>query len=67
MQEKNLDTAGSPFSTVLQAYARYADNSSNSEFQKDAAIAKALLAALGKSIEFAPKKGERLDHYVSES
>ena len=67
MQEKNLDTAGSPFPTVLQAYARYADNSSNQDFQKDAAIAKALLAALGRSIEFAPKKGERLDHYVSDS
>jgi putative DNA methylase len=67
MQDKNLDTAGSPFPTVLQAYARYADNSSNENFQKDAAIAKALLTALGKSIEFAPKKGERLDHYTSES
>ena len=67
MQENNLEIAGSPFPTVLQAYARYADNSSNENFQKDAAIAKALLAALGKSIEFAPKKGERLDHYVSES
>jgi len=67
MQDKNLDTAGSPFSTVLQAYARYAGNSSNENFQKDAAIAGALLAALGKSLEFAPKKGERLDHYTSES
>jgi adenine-specific DNA methylase len=67
MQDKSLDTAGSPFPTVLQAYARYAENSSNENFQKDAAIAKALLAALGKSIEFAPKKGERLDHYTSES
>jgi adenine-specific DNA methylase len=67
MQDKNLDTAGSPFPTVLQTYARYAENSSNESFQKDAAIAKALLAALGKSIEFAPKKGERLDHYTSES
>ena len=67
MQDKNLDTAGSPFPTVLQAYARYAENSTNENFQKDAAIAKALLTALGKTIEFAPKKGERLDHYVSES
>jgi len=67
MQDKNLDTAGSPFPTVLQAYARYAENSSNENFQKDAAMAKALLAALGKSMEFAPKKGERLDHYTSES
>jgi len=67
MQDKNLDTASSPFPTVLQAYARYAGNSSNENFQKDAAIAKALLAALGRSIEFAPKKGERLDHYTSES
>jgi hypothetical protein len=64
MQDKNLDTADSPFPTVLQAYARYAENTTNQNFQKDAAIAKALLAALGKSIEFAPKKGERLDHYV---
>jgi len=67
MQDKNLDTAGSPFPTVLQTYARYADNSSNENFQKDAAMAKALLAALGRSVEFAPKKGERLDHYTSES
>jgi adenine-specific DNA methylase len=67
MQDKNLDTAGSPFPTVLQAYARYAENSTDENFRKDAAIAKALLAALGKSIEFAPKKGERLDHYTSES
>jgi adenine-specific DNA methylase len=67
MQDKNPDTADSPFPTVLQAYARYAENTTNQNFQKDAAIAKALLAALGKSIEFAPKKGERLDHYVSES
>jgi adenine-specific DNA methylase len=67
MQDKNLDTAGSPFPTVLQAYARYAENSSNENFKKDAAIAKALLTALGRSIEFAPKKGERLDHYTSES
>jgi len=29
-------------------------------------MAKALLTALGKSIEFAPKKGERLDHYVED-
>ena len=64
MQDKNLDTADSPFPTVLQAYARYADNSTNQNFQKDAAIAKALLTALGKSIEFAPKKEERLDYYV---
>ena len=67
MKEKNLEISGSPFPTVLQAYARYADNSSNDKFQKEAAVAKALLAALGKSMEFAPKKGERLDHYVSES
>ncbi|MGB9884022.1 MAG: DUF1156 domain-containing protein [Methanomassiliicoccales archaeon] len=64
MQEKNLDIADSPFPTVLQAYTRYADNSTNENFQKDAAIAKALLAALGRSMEFAPKKGERLDHYL---
>jgi adenine-specific DNA methylase len=67
MLERKLEMAGSPFPTVLQAYARYANNSSNENFRKDAAIAKALLATLGKSIEFAPKKGERLDHYVSES
>jgi adenine-specific DNA methylase len=67
MQDKNLDTAGSPFPTVLQAYARYAGNSSSEDFQKDAAMAGALLTALGKSMEFAPKKGERLDHYTSES
>lgn len=67
MQEKNLDIAGSPFPTVLQAYARYAYNSSNENFRKDAAMANALLTALGKSIEFAPRKGERLDHYTSES
>jgi adenine-specific DNA methylase len=67
MREKNLETASSAFSTVLQAYARYAENSSEESFQKDAAIAKALLTALGKSIEFAPKKGERLDHYTSDS
>jgi putative DNA methylase len=67
MRDKNLDTAGSPFPTVLQAYARYAENSSNENFQKDAAMAGALLTALGKSIEFVPKKGERLDHYTSES
>jgi len=66
MQDKNLDIAGSPFPTVLQAYARYAENTTNENFQKDAAIAKALLAALGKSIEFAPKKEERLDHYIKE-
>jgi len=66
MQDKNLDTADSPFPTVLQAYARYAENTSNENFQKDAAIAKALLTALGKSIEFAPKKEERLDHYIKE-
>jgi len=67
MQERNLDLAGSPFQTVLQAYSRYAGNSSIDVFQKDAAVGKALLAALGRSIEFAPKKGERLDHYTSES
>jgi hypothetical protein len=66
MQDKNLDRAGSPFASVLQAYTRYAENSYES-FKKDATMAKALLAALGRSIEFAPKKGERLDHYTSES
>ena len=63
LQEKDLDTAGSPFSAVLQAYARYAENTANENFKKDAAIAKALLTALGKSIEHAPRKEERLDHY----
>jgi len=67
MQDKSLDIAESPFPTVLQAYAKYAEASANENFKKDAAMAKALLAALGKSIEFAPRKGERLDHYVSES
>ena len=67
MQDKSLDVAESPFPTVLQAYAKYAEASANENFKKDAAMAKALLAALGKSIEFAPKRGERLDHYVSES
>lgn len=67
LKEKTLDIAGSPFPTVLQAYARYAENSPNENFKKDAAMAKALLAALGHSINFAPKKEERLDHYFSES
>ena len=67
LKEKTLDIAGSPFPTVLQAYARYAQNSSNENFKKDAAMAKALLTALGHSINFAPKKEERLDHYFSES
>ncbi len=67
LKEKTLDIAGSPFPTVLQAYARYAENTSNENFKKDAAMAKALLTALGHSINFAPKKEERLDHYFSES
>lgn len=67
LKEKTLDIAGSPFPTVLQAYARYAQNTSNENFKKDAAMAKALLTALGHSINFAPKKEERLDHYFSES
>jgi len=67
LKEKTFDIAGSPFPTVLQAYARYAENTSNENFKKDAAMAKALLAALGHSINFAPKKEERLDHYFSES
>ncbi len=66
MQEKSLDVSGSPFSSILQAYARYSDNSLNDNFKKDAATAKALLSALGKSIDFAPKQGERLDHYVGQ-
>lgn len=67
LRDKNLDYGGSPFPTVLEAYARYADASFNDNFRKDAAMAKALLTALGKSIEFAPRKRERLDHYTSES
>jgi len=67
LKEKTLDIAGSPFPTVLQAYARYAENSPNENFKKDAAMAKALLTAIGHSINFAPKKRERLDHYFSES
>jgi len=67
LRDKNLDYGGSPFPTVLQAYARYADASYNDNFRKDAAMAKALLAALGQSIEFAPRKEERLDTYFRES
>jgi len=67
LREKNLDLAGSPFPTVLQAYARYAAASYNDNFRKDAAMAKALLTALGRTIEFAPRKEERLDHYFRES
>ena len=67
LRDKNLDYGGSPFPTVLEAYARYADASFNDNFRKDAAMAKALLAALGKSIEFAPRKKERLDTYFRES
>ncbi|MEM3361585.1 MAG: DUF1156 domain-containing protein, partial [Candidatus Bathyarchaeia archaeon] len=67
IQEKALDTAGSPFTAVLQAYARYAENTTNENFKKDAAIAKPLLTALGKTLELAPKKEERLDHYFRES
>jgi len=67
LRDKNLDYGGSPFPTVLQAYARYADASFNDNFRKDAAMAKALLAALGQSIEFAPRKEERLDTYFRES
>ncbi|MEO9365220.1 MAG: hypothetical protein ABI341_03865 [Nitrososphaera sp.] len=63
LQEKNLDTADSPFLDVLQAYARYAENATDEKFNKDAALARALLAALEKTLEYAPKKGERLDHY----
>jgi len=65
MQEKKLDIAGSPFQAVLQAYARYAENSTDENFKKDASIAKALLAALGKTMNWAPKKEERLDHYFT--
>jgi adenine-specific DNA methylase len=67
LRDKNLDYGGSPFPTVLQAYARYADASFNDNFRKDAAMAKALLAAFGQSIEFAPRKEERLDSYFRES
>jgi adenine-specific DNA methylase len=65
MQEKNLDMAGSSFQAVLQAYARYAENSTDENFKKDASIAKALLAAVGKTMNWAPKKEERLDHYFT--
>ena len=67
LRDKNLDLAGSPFPTVLQAYARYSAATYNENFRKDAAMAKALLAALGHSINFAPRKEERLDHYLRES
>jgi len=66
LKEKTLDIAGSPFPTVLQAYARYAQNSPNENFKKDSAMAKALLTSLGKSVELAPKKEERLDHYFQD-
>jgi len=67
LREKNLDTAGSPFPAVLQAYARYADAARTENFRKEAAMAQALLSALGRSIELGPRKGERLDHYLRES
>jgi adenine-specific DNA methylase len=67
LRDKNLDYSGSPFPAVLEAYARCADASFNDNFKKDAEMAKALLTALGKSIELAPRKGERIDYYVSES
>lgn len=63
LREKNLDTAGSPFPSVLQAYARYANESNKETFRKEAAMAQALLNALGRSITLGPRKGERLDHY----
>jgi len=64
IEEKNLYIAGSPFLAVLQAYARYAENSTDENFEKDASTAKALLEVLGKTIKWAPKKEERLDHYL---
>jgi adenine-specific DNA methylase len=67
LREKNLDLAGSPFPAVLQAYARFSAATYNENFRKDAAMAKALLAALGRTIEFAPRKEERLDTYFRES
>jgi len=67
LRDKNLDYGGSPFPTVLESYARYSDASFNDNFRKDASMAKALLSALGKSIEFAPRKKERLDTYFGES
>lgn len=67
LKQKSLDISGSPFPTVLQAYARYSAATYNESFRKDAAMAKALLAALGHSINFAPRKEERLDHYLRES
>jgi len=67
LRDKNLDLAGSPFPTVLQAYARYSAATYDENFRKDAAMAKALLAALDQTIQFAPRKEERLDHYLRES
>ncbi|MEM3380922.1 MAG: hypothetical protein QXQ11_02015 [Candidatus Bathyarchaeia archaeon] len=67
MYERNLDTAGSPFPSALQAYCRYAENTENGNFKKDAAIAKALLTVMGRTMELAPEMGERLDHYFRES
>ena len=64
MEEKNLYTTGPPLLAVLQAYARYAENCADENFEKDASTAKVLLEVLGKTIKWAPKKGERLDHYL---
>ncbi len=67
LRDKNLDLAGSPLPTVLHAYARYAAATYDENFRKDAAMAKALLTALGQTINFAPRKEERLDHYLGVS
>jgi len=67
LRDKNLDTASSPFPAVLQAYARYADAAHTENFRKEAAMAQALLNALGRTIELGPRKGERLEDYFRES
>jgi len=63
LRERGLDLLGSPFPNVLEAYARYAEQVGKHGFEKDAAMAKPLLSALGYSASFTKKKGEILDHY----
>ena len=67
LRDKTLDMPGSPFPTVLRVYAQYANASYSENFRKDAAMAKALLAALGQTINLAPRKEERLNHYFRKS
>jgi adenine-specific DNA methylase len=67
LRDRGLDLQGSPFPNVLDAYARYAEQASMNGFRKDAAMAKPLLDALGRSAGFMTKKGERLEDYSSDS